>query len=466
MYGLSKLAAIGIAIVVIIVVSAAVALLYYQQAAPATPSLTVTTSSPTVTTETTSKVTATQTPTTSSPATTSAAQGFAGVIKIGTTISEQGKFAHEGKQALCGFKLAVEWVNNHGGVVINGKRYKLELVYYDDKSDKAEVPKLFTRLITVDKVNFLIAPYSSSLTLAAVPIAEQYHKVILSHGGASDAIFTKGYKYIIQILSPASYYMKPAIDFLKSTGDKDIKIAFIYEDAAFAKSVMEAAKKYAKEAGFKIVLDQTYPKGTTDFSQIIEKAKAAGANVLLGGGHFQDGLQLVKQAHDLGLKLKFISILVAPTLPDFYKNLGPSIAEGVTAPAQWEVGVKYSPELAKKMGLEWYGPTNEEYVKAFKKECGMDPDYHAAEASAAILFLVKAIEKAGTLDNDKVREAANTLKIMTFFGPLWIDPKTGKQVGHPVVLIQWQNGKKEIIWPPEAATAKPVYPIPNWWGKG
>ncbi len=456
MKGIGKGAAIGVVIVVIVVIGVVAWYFMSQQAGGPAASPTATSPSPT----TSATGTATGTATAPPPG------EFAGTIKIGTTVSMQGKFAHEGKLALCGFQVAIDWVNSHGGVVVNGKRYKLELVYYDDKSSKEEVPKLFTKLITQDKVDFLIAPYSSSLTLAAVPIAEQYHKVILSHGGASDTIFEKGYKYIVQVLSPASYYMKPAIEFLKSTGDKDIKIAFIYEDAAFAKAVMSAAKKYAEEAGLKIVFEQTYPKGTTDFGQIIEKAKATGANVLLGGGHFQDGLQLVKQAHDLGWNLKFISILVAPTLPDFYKQLSPTIAEGVTAPAQWEVGVKYSPEVAKKLGIEWYGPTNEEYAhQLYVSKCGEPPDYHAAEASAAILYLVKAIEKANSLDNDKVRQAFNGLKLMTFFGPLWIDPDTGKQVGHPMILIQWQNGKKEIIWPPEAATAKPIYEPVNWWKK-
>ena len=394
-----------------------------------------------------------------------AAGGGKDTILLGATISQQGKFAHEGKLALCGFQVAIDWVNSHGGVKVGDRTYKLDLKYYDDKSSKSEVPKLYSKLITQDHVDFLLAPYSSGLTLAAVPIAEQYHKLIISHGGASDAIFTKGYKYIVQALSPASYYLRPAVDLLKNTGDSDIKIAFIYEDSAFSKSVAKAAIEYAKKQGLDVVFEQAYPKGTTDFSQIISQAKASGANVLLGGGHFQDGLQLVKQAHDLGWKLKFIAILVAPTLPDFYKSLGPEIAEGVAAPAQWEIGVKYSPELAKQMGYEWYGPTNEEFISMVKEKCGFEPDYHVASAAASILYLVKAIEKAGSLDSDAVRQAFNDLKLMTFFGPMKIDPATGKQVAHPMILDQWQNGKREIVWPPEAATAKPVYPLPNWWGQ-
>ncbi len=384
-------------------------------------------------------------------------------ITIGGTVSLQGKYAHEGKMGLCGFQVAIDWVNENGGVKVGGKTYKLRYVYYDDKSSKDEVQKLYTKLITEDKVDFLMAPYSSSLTLAAVAITDQYNKILLSWGGASDKIFEKGYRYVVQVLSPASKYLASAIDFLASTGDKDIKIAIIYENAAFAATVAEAAKRYAEEKGFQVVFYQSYPKGATEFAQIITKAKQSGANVLLGGGHFQDGLQLVKQAHDLGWNLKFISILVAPTLPDFYKELGGQIAEGVTAPSQWEAGAKYSPEAAQKLGFEWYGFTGDEFLKRFREKCGGDPSYHAASAAAAVFYLVKAIEKAGSLDSDKVREAFSQLKLMTFFGPLQIDPETGKQVAHPMLLVQWQNGEKVIIWPPEAANAEPVYPPENWW---
>ena len=444
---------IGIIAVIIIIAAAGVALMH-GGGAPTT-----TTQSPAAAATTTQ----TQAPQTTTGATGGGGGGFAGTIVIGGTFSLQGKFAEEGKASLCGAKIAIKWINEHGGIVINGKHYKVELKYYDDKSSKAEVPKLYTKLITQDHVDFLLAPYSSGLTLAAVPIAEQYHKVIVSHGGASDAIFEKGYKYVVQALSPASQYLIPAVDLLRHTNDKDIKIAFIYENSAFSKAVAQSAINYAKKMGLDVVFVQAYPKGTTEFGPIIQKAMASGANVLLGGGHFQDGLQLVKQAYDLGWKLKFIAILVAPTLPDFYKSLGPKIAEGVAAPAQWEIGVRYSPELAKQLGLEWYGPTNQEYIKMYEEMCGGEPEYHSAEAAAAVLFLAKAIERAQSLDSDKVREAFNGMKIMTFFGPMWIDPATGKQVGHPMILDQWQNGERKIVWPPEAANAKPIYPLKNWW---
>ena len=173
---ISRGAAVAIAVIVIVVVIGVAAWLATQQpAAPAATPTPAPSPSPSPTPTATPSPTPTPTPTATATQTAAAPQ-FAGTIKIGTTVSLQGKFAHEGKLALCGFKVAVKWVNEHGGVVVNGKRYKLQLIYYDDKSDKTEVQKLITKLITQDKVDFLIAPYSSSLTLAAVPIAEQYHK--------------------------------------------------------------------------------------------------------------------------------------------------------------------------------------------------------------------------------------------------------------------------------------------------
>ncbi|MEB2836019.1 MAG: amino acid ABC transporter substrate-binding protein [Desulfurococcales archaeon] len=391
------------------------------------------------------------------------------VIKIGMPISLSGKFATEGHQALCGVIATIMWINDHGGVNVNGKTYKLQLIYYDDASSANNEPSIVQKLITQDHVNFLLAPYSSGLTSAAAPIAEQYHVIMLSHGGASNAIFQKGYHYLVQILSPASEYFTGALEIIKQY-IPDAKIAFIYANDKFASSVVQYAEQKAKQMGLDVVYSKAYEVGTSDFSTFISAAKAAGANVLLGGGHFADGKALVKQAHDLGWHLKFIAILVAPAEPAFYQQLD-DIANGVAYPSQWEPGVKYSPQLAKQMGLEWFGPTVQEWISYFNKaqsEVSIckgigTPSYHAAEAGAAVLFLVKAIESAGTLDNAKVRQAMNNIDIMTFFGRLKIDPKTGLQIGHKMVVAQWQNGKRVVVWPPEVAQAKPLIAPPNWW---
>jgi len=397
---------------------------------------------------------------------------WAGTVKIGMSISLTGKFATEGHQALCGVLATIDYYNDHGGVVVNGKHYKLKLIYYDDKSDKNNIQSLYSTLVTKDKVNFLLAPYSSGLTAAAAPIAQQYKIVMISHGGASDAIFKQGNKYLVQILTPASKYFASSLELVKEK-IPDAKIAFIWENSAFSNAVMQGAQKYAQQLGLDVVYKKAYEKGTTDFNGIVSEAKAAGANVLIGGGHFQDGQQLVKAAHDLGWHLKFISILVAPAEPNF-ANLGKDIVVGVAAPAQWAPGVKYSPDNVPP-GYEWFGPTKQEWLNYFdqaKQKYDVcknleAPAYQAAEAGAAIVWLVKSIETANSLDNTQVRNAMNNLALYTFFGQLKIDPNTGLQIGHKMIVIQWQevNGQltQVIVYPPSTAQASPLIAPPNWW---
>ncbi len=460
---LSKTAALVVAIIIIIAVIGG-AWWYLSQPTP-----TPTETTPIETTPPTEKTTPPTEETTPPAEETTPAGGFAGTILVGTTISEKGKYVHEGEQAKIGFLTAIKWVNEyHGGVKVGNKVYKLELKWYDDESSSDRVPELMSKLIEEDKVNFILLPYSSGLTKAAAPVVESHKVIGLSHGGASDTIFQAGYKYIVQVLSPASKYFESVVDMLAQQHDPDVKVALIYEKGAFAMMCASGAKAALEKAGIPVVYEFSYEKGAQEFGSVINEAMAAGANVLIGGGHFADSTALVSQAWQLGWKLKLVSVLVAPTLPEFYEQLQEA-ANCVTAPAQWEIGVAYSPEAASKVGLEWFGPTNEEYIKLFKEVSKevlgkeMTPDYHAAEASATVLFLVKAIEDAGSIDTDAVREAMNHINMMTFFGVSKIDPETGLQIGHQMIVVQWQNGEKKIVWPPEAAQTEPIYPAPNWW---
>lgn len=384
-------------------------------------------------------------------------------LYLGAPISLSGKFSKEGYMSLWGMQVAIKWVNEQGGIKIGDKTYKLELKYYDDESKKEAVQSLIERLATADKVKFVLAPYSSGLTLAAAPIAEKYGVLMNSHGGASDYIFEQGYYYVVQTLSPASKYQTGFLDMIHKIDPGAKRLALVYEDKEFSRAVHKAAKKHAEKLGFEIVYEKTYPAGTADLSPILNELKAVKPDIIVGGGHFADGQLLASQLAELKIDVKGISILVAPALPAFYEALGTK-AEGICAPAQWEIGVKYSPEAAKKLGVEWYGPTQEEFMKMFKEIAGEDkvPSYHAAEAAAAVLSYAKAIEKAQSLDPAKVREAMNDLEFMCVYGLWKIDPETGKQAGHEMVIIQWQGGEKKIIWPPEAANANSCYPMPTW----
>lgn len=388
-------------------------------------------------------------------------------VLIGHSVCLSGKYAKAGEQAFTGVKAMVEWVNDvYGGIEIAGKKVPLEYKYYDCESKKEPVRSLLERLITVDKVDFLLAPYSSGLTLAGAPVAEKYGIVYMDHGGASNRIFEQGFKYIVQTIGPATKYHAGTLDMVHEVDPEAKRVALAYEDSEFARMVLKGAKEYAKKLGFEIVFERTYPAGVTDLTPLLSDLKAAEPEIVIGGGHYEDGMLFARQMADLDINVKALSLIASATLPAFGEALG-DIAEGVMGPSHWEYGVTYSAEAAKKAGLEWIGPSQDEFLKLFKEtskeELGKElmPDYHGAEAGAAILAYVKAIEKADSVDSDKVRAALGDLKFMSYYGT-WDVDETGLQVGHTMVDMQWQKGERVIVWPPEAKIGELVYPKPKF----
>jgi branched-chain amino acid transport system substrate-binding protein len=382
-------------------------------------------------------------------------------IVIGHTEALSGAHAKAGEQAVAGIQAIVKWVNTaNGGVSVGGKKIPLDYKYYDCESKKEAVTSLLERLITSDKVQVLVAPYSSPLTLAGAPVAEKYGVIYLDHGGASDTIFKQGFRYVVQTIGPGSRYHVGTLNMLKKLDPGAKRLALAYKDDEFARSVMDGAEEHAKKLGYEIVFKRTYPATVSDLTPLLSDLKAARPDFVLGGGHLADGQLFTQQMADLGINVRALSLVAAVTLPGF-QNALKAKAEGVMGPSHWEPGVTFSKEKALKAGHTWFGPGQDEFVKLFKEAVGKDltPEYHAAEAGASVLAVVAGIEKANSLDPDKIRAALGALTFTSFYGGWDIDD-TGKQVGHDMVDAQWQGGKLKIVWPEEAATAKVVYPKP------
>lgn len=389
--------------------------------------------------------------------------GAAEKIVIGHPACLSGSYAKAGEQALGGVKGCVDWVNSvHGGVSVGGKKIPLQYKYYDCESKKEAVTSLIGRLITADRVNVIFAPYSSGLTLRGAPVAESRKMLYMDHGGANNDIFEQGFQYVVQTIGPASRYHEGTLDMIHHVDPEAKRAALAYEDSEFAKMVMVGAKERAKKVGYNIVFERTYPKGVTDLTPLLSALKATKPDIIIGGGHFEDGQLFNRQMADLDIDVKALSLIAAATLPAFYNALT-SMAEGVMGPSHWEYGVKYSAQEAKKVGLPWIGPGQDEFVSLFKKALGKNiiPDYHAAEAGAQVLAYVLAVERANSIDSDKVRAALGDLKFMSFYGGWDIDD-TGLQVGHSMVDVQWQMGKRIIVWPHEAQTGDVAYPMPTF----
>lgn len=398
-------------------------------------------------------------PTSEEPAAPAATEAPAVVEKtvvIGFTASLTGKLNVESTRQNNGFKLWMDQVNAAGGVKLaDGSVVKFASKFYDDESATARVQELYTKLVTEDKADFLISPYSSGLADASAVIAEQYGKVMITTGAASDGTYRKGYTLVYQAYTPASRYLTGALDSLANTDANAKKLAIIHENDKFSSDVAAALKTYAEGKGYEIAVYEGYDTGTTDFAPIINKIPAD-VDAVMGGGHFTDGQQLAKAMFEKGIKAKFISLLVAPPEPTF-AEIGDA-AFGIVGPSQWEPQAAFTVD---------YGPSGADFVSAYKAAYNEEPSYHAAGGYVAALILQKAIETAGSLDTDAVKAALDATDMTTFFGPLKFDTSAeahGLQVGHDMIFIQWQKDAagalvKQVIWPLAGKTADLTYPI-------
>ena len=250
-------------------------------------------------------------------------------ITIGFTASRTGPLNVDSTGQERGYEFWRDEVNAKGGIKVGDKQYQVKFVSYDDQSVGGRVQQLYTRLINQDRAQFLFSPYSSGLVAPAAIISEQYGKVMIDSGGAEEKPFQLGNKHLFMVITSASHYLSGAVDALKSK-NPHAKVALIYSDDPFSKTVLAAAREQAKAAGLDVVLDESYAPSTTDFGPIVNKVISSNAEALLGGGHYSDGATLARQLHDQKADLKWISILVAPA-DDKFADLG-AAALGVTVP--------------------------------------------------------------------------------------------------------------------------------------
>jgi ABC-type branched-subunit amino acid transport system substrate-binding protein len=392
--------------------------------------------------------------------------GGENTVVIGFTASQTGNQNVSSTRQVNGLQLWMDEVNAAGGVELSdGTKVMFEGVSYDDESNTDRVQELYTRLATEDEADFLISPYSSGLTAAAAVIAEQYGKVMITTGAASDDTYKQGLTTVFQAYTPASRYLTGALDLLQNTDPDVSRLAFVYENSKFSTDVVEAARAYAESLGYEIVLFEGYDPETADFGPFINKIQDSEPDAILGGGHFQDGSTFARQLDEKNVAVNFFSLLVAPPEPDF-ADLGQA-AVGVTGPSQWEPQASFTAESASEMGMDWFGPNSDEFVTAYEAAYdGEEPSYHSAGGYAAGLILQKAILDADSIDPGAVKEALDAMDLLTFFGHIQFDTSEeahGLQTGHSMVYIQWQeDGElvKEVVWPSEGATKELLYPMP------
>jgi branched-chain amino acid transport system substrate-binding protein len=370
-----------------------------------------------------------------------------GKLQLGAALSLTGSLAKEGGLTKQGYQICQQKVNDRGGVKVGDKKAKVAISYSDDKSEPDTAARLIDNF-NDRGVKLILGPYGSPSTEAAAAAIERNGQVMADSSGADNNIFTKGYKTTFAVLSPATDYVAIIIKaIMDGANPKPKTVAMLSADDGFSQTAAKGGVAEAKKQGLKVIAQESFPEKTTDVSSSLTKVKGKNPDLILGSVHVEEGIAIVKQSGELGVKPKAFGETVAPPTPDFRKALG-GAANGVVGSTQWVPQVEGSDKI--------FG-TAKDYAADFKKRFGADAEYHSAEGAAACLALVLAVEKAGSADAKKVRDALASLDTPSFFGQIKFNSR-GQNVTKPMSAIQIQNGAVKTVFPEEQAEAKLQWP--------
>jgi branched-chain amino acid transport system substrate-binding protein len=370
------------------------------------------------------------------------------IIRFGASLSLTGRFVDNARLTKDGYDFYVKHVNQRGGIDIGGVKHKVEIKYYDDQSDTTTATKLVEKLIVEDKVKFLLGPYSSTMTLPVTKVNERYRIPMVVAHAASTPIFEQGNKYLFGTLNTVDQYFENVLRMAADTTPRPRTVAILNENALFPQLSADAAVKVAQQLGMEVVYNEKYPTGIKDLSSLLAVIRNAKPDILLGSGYIGDMILLARQANDLAVKPALFGMALGPTHPRFVESLG-KIADGIVEPVQWAANMPWKDEI--------FGWTAREYADIFKREYGYEPDYHPPQSTAALQVFHRAIQKAGSLDPEKVRNAIAATNIMTAYGPVKFDQR-GVNVGKRMAVIQLQDGRPVVVYPADTAEKKLIYP--------
>jgi branched-chain amino acid transport system substrate-binding protein len=362
----------------------------------------------------------------------------ADAVNIGGLYPVTGSLAQIGVGCVAAAKLAVEMVNAAGGIKSMGGA-KLNLIVSDVQSDTTVTRTETDRLISGNQLAAIHGCFASALTLIASEVAERA-KVPLLTGSSSDQL-NKNRKYTFTPFARASQFAQAQLQMAKLVGDKP-KVAVIFENTAFGTSTSNGLRELAPAEGVEIVLFEPYSAGFTDAGPLINKVKASGANALFSVSYLNDLILIVRTIKQVGLDIAINGGSGGFVIPDFYKNVR-KLAEGLQGVAHWNHDMD---DNAQKVNAE------------YRKRTGEFLFEYAGGLVAQTFMIADALERAGSADPQKVRDAIASLDVSSGYAAMCPGGKVkfgpdGKNIyAHPVG-VQWQNGDLASVFPKADARA-------------
>ena len=381
-------------------------------------------------------------------------------IKIGLGMSLTGKLAANGKMALLGMQIWEDDTNARGGLL--GRPVKL--VYYDDQSDPAHVPGIYTKLLDIDKVDLIVSGYASTQIAAAMPIAIERKKLLI---GLSGTAINEEFHYPMYFaMVPNGPSTKPAFThgFFKvaeAQNPKPQTIALAYADAEFGHNTCEGARANAKASGFRIVYDKNYPPATVDFSPIVRAIQAANPDLLVVCSYPLDTVGIIKAVHEIGYKPKMWGgAMVGLQSTALKVQLGP-LLNGIVNFETWlPVGPLKSPAAVEFLG---------KYQERAKAAGADAMAYFPVMAYADLQVLGDAITATKSLKDNALAAYMHKATFNTVVGDLRFG-EDGEWAEERMLAAQFQNIKSNsadefrdlkteiVVYPPNLKSGEVIYP--------
>lgn len=364
-------------------------------------------------------------------------------IKVGASISLTGEFESFGAEHNRGLKFWARDINGRGALL--GR--PIELVIYDDESRTDGVAAIYERLISTDRVDVLVSPYSSPQTLEAAAVAER-HGVPMVSVAAANTIWERGFKNVFGVFTPAEQNMDPVFEVAAERNLRTVAIA--YQASEFPESVAAGARKRAAEHGMQVVFDQSYSVDATDLTGLVSALADTNPDVVIVGAYLEDSVAFTRAAKQHNLAPGLLAFSGAPALAEFGEALGIDNANGVLSTVQWTRSDRL--------------PGSFDFGFRFQARYGLYPSYHAAGGYGCGQVLEAAVRLAGTTDNAAVRDQLGTMIFRSILGHYRVND-AGMQIGKPKYLIQWQDTHRSMVFPPDIARWEVRYPFPSWSGR-
>jgi branched-chain amino acid transport system substrate-binding protein len=369
-------------------------------------------------------------------------------IEVGASIPMTGKYGALGAMVKPGYEYAVKAINDAGGVYVKeyDKQIPIRLTIYDDESDPTKAVSKLETLFSEQNVVAYLGGAGSDMHAATAAIAEKNKVPYLGIAFALYSIHQQGYKYLFSPFPKSPAQAKDVYEILNASipeGERPTKVAIFQETTDWGIELGGMWRENAEKYGYEVVVYEEYAPRTEDMTDMILKAKEAEAEVLLAVPSPPDGITMVKQMAELGWAPKFSLIIRAPENVTWGETMG-TAGDYVTIFPGWHHAENF--------------PGVEELNAAYQAEFGRPADLLTGPAYACVQILADAIERAGTLDRDAIRDAIAATDMTAVIGPVTFNEDGTGNVLNP--LIQWQYGNLELVWPEDQASAELAYPAP------